>query len=126
MKKTKFIFAVLLAGMTLSIVPSIAKNIDIKRAVADLDVVGELNGGAKVTYTASELNTAEQYVSASLVDTSNSGNDFYVRIKSYSNAAVDVHFIMESVNGHGSQIKTNGTYITYTSVGEFKAKLLIF
>ncbi len=104
--------------MALSIVPSIAKNIDIKRAVADLDVVGELNGGAKVTYTASELNTAEQYVSASLVDTSNSGNDFYVRIKSYSNAAVDVHVIMESVNGHGSQIKANGTYITYTSVGE--------
>lgn len=107
----------LLAGMTLSIIPFSTHAKVFQTAHADLSLVGELNGGAKVTYTASELNTVEQYVSATLVSNSNSSNDFYVRIKNYSANSVDIHVIMESVNGHGSQIKANGTYITYSAEG---------
>ena len=104
--------------MTLSIVPFAVKNNSFKRTVANLDIIGQLNGGAKVTYNASELNTAEQYVTASLVDTSNSANYFCVRIKSYSASSVDVHVIMESVNGHGSQLDSDSDYTLYNSVGE--------
>ena len=118
MKKSKPVFAILLCGLALGMVPLINNiNHGIVEKARALTVTGELNGGAKTTYQASALNTSEQYFVATLVQNSNSGNNFYVRIKNYNSYTVDVHVIMESVNGHASQVKSNGKYVLYAPNG---------
>lgn len=117
MKNTKLILVGLLSLTAVGLASSLFIRQSYQEAYAAIEHVGELNGGAKVTYAANTTNTVEQYVTATLVDNSNSSNNFYVRIKNKNNFAVDVHVIMESVNGHGSQIKANGSYVTYDPDG---------
>ena len=112
MKKIKLILAGLLAATAIGLTSLINQDMD-SQGVHAIDLALELNGGAKVKYIANSANTAEEYISASLDTHSNEGNYFGVRIKNRNAFDVDVHVIMESDNGHASQIKANGAYDVY-------------
>ncbi|MGI5881368.1 MAG: hypothetical protein ACOX6L_12460, partial [Syntrophomonadaceae bacterium] len=118
MKKNRIFRAVLCAGMLTASLFSSSRELAIHHVQAITGLGAALNGGAKITYQADSSLTSEQYITATLVETNNASNNFYVRIKNHQDTPVAVHVIMESVNGHGSQLKANGTYVLYNAMGE--------
>lgn len=94
----------------------ISKSVDSVQAA--LSYEGDFVLGAKVDFSANSDEQSTDYVSVNLSDTTNNGTNFFVRLKNLTSEDVDLHLVVESVNGHGSTIKANGRYTLYDETGE--------